>query len=771
MLIPLLVASGFVLALLVPLVRRLLGRYAIVVFVALPAVLALLLVGLAASVIDGTPLRWQTEWVPQLGLAMAFSLDGLSLLFALLITGVGTAVFLYAERYLHGHPEIDRFHALTLAFMASMLGLVLADNLLLLVVFWGLTGVTSYLLIGFEHTIGTSRLSAQQALIVTVSGELAMLAGLVLLGLVAGTFTISGLGIAGDWVRADGSYGLLVVLILLGALSKSAQFPFHFWLPNAMAAPTPVSAYLHSATMVTAGVYLISRLTPTLGGTDLWTVVLTVSGGLTMLIGNVLALRQHDLKLVLAYSTVGALGTMVLLLGLGSDTAFVAAMALLLAHALYKGGLFLVTGIVDHAMGTRELDRFSGLARIMPITAAAAALGAFSMAGIPPLIGFAAKELGLKSGLAAADASVIVTAALVVAGAATVAVAAIASLGPFSGRLRTTREGGHDPDWAMWLGPIALGAVGVLAGLLPALGSGPLVAAAGGVIGSGEAKYAVEPWYGVDLALALSVLSIVAGGLMSWRRLDMRHLVGHIDVGYRIGPEKGYVLLERAMLGFAKRLTALLQNGRLRLYLLTVVATLAALVWLILLFAGGITSIALTWDLYPWEAIVAVLIAAGAALAVTSRSRLGAVTALGVVGYGIALVYLLFSAPDLAIAQILVETLTVLLFVLVFYHMPRFGADTARGSRLRDGAIAIAAGTLMTLFVLVATSTSTEPISTFFLENSQPLAKGQNVVNAIIVDFRSFDTLAEVAVLATAGFGVFALLKLRARRRSEEEGT
>ena len=764
------VASGFVLALLVPLVRRLLGRHAIVVFVALPAVLALLLAGAAADVVDGTPLRWETAWVPQLGLAVAFSLDGLSLLFALLITGVGTAVFLYAERYLHGHPEVDRFHALTLAFMASMLGLVLADNLLLLVVFWGLTGVTSYLLIGFEHTIGTSRLSAQQALIVTVSGELAMLAGLVLLGLVAGTFTISGLGIAEVGVRSDSRYGLLVVLILLGALSKSAQFPFHFWLPNAMAAPTPVSAYLHSATMVTAGVYLISRLTPTLGGTDQWTLLLTVSGGLTMLIGNILALRQHDLKLVLAYSTVGALGTMVLLLGLGSDTAFVAAMALLLAHALYKGGLFLVTGIIDHEMGTRELGRFSGLARIMPITAAAAALGALSMAGIPPLIGFAAKELGLKSGLASVEAPAVVTAALVVAGVATVAVAAIASLGPFSGRLRTARDGGHDPDWAMWLGPLALGTIGVLAGLVPALGSGPLVAAAGGVIGSGQAKYGVEPWYGIDLVLALSTLSIAAGALLFWRRVDVRRLVGRIDVGYRIGPEKGYVLLERTMLVFARRLTALLQNGRLRLYLLTVVATLAALVWLILLFDAGIPTLELAWDLYPWEAIIAALIAGGAAIAVTSRSRLGAVTALGVVGYGIALVYLLFSAPDLAIAQILVETLTVLLFVLVFYHMPKFGADTARRSRLRDGAIAIAAGALMTLFVLAATSTSIEPISTYFLENSQRLAKGQNVVNAIIVDFRSFDTLAEVAVLATAGFGVFALLKLRLRRRDDEEG-
>jgi len=765
--LPIAVVSGFVLALLVPLVRRLLGRYAIVVFVATPALLAGLFVSLAPGVIDGEPVRWATEWVPQLRLAFAFSLDGLSLLFCLLITGVGVAVILYAEHYLHGHPELDRFHALAQAFMASMLGLVLADNLLLVLVFWGLTGVTSYLLIGFEHTIGTSRLSAQQALIVTVSGELAMIAGLVLLGFAAGSFRISEVLTEGQLIRADASYGLLTFLILLGALAKSAQFPFHFWLPNAMAAPTPVSAYLHSATMVTAGVYLVSRLTPALGGTELWTIVLTVSGGLTMLIGNILALRQHDLKLVLAYSTVGALGTMVLLVGLGSEAAFAGAMALLLAHALYKAGLFLVTGIIDHEMGTRELDRFSGLARIMPITAVAAALGALSMAGIPPMIGFAAKELGLKAALDADASTVLVTAALVVAGAATVGVAAIASLGPFSGSLKTARDGGHDPGWAMWLGPIALGLLGVAAGLLPALGSGPLVAAAGEAIGAASDKYTVEPWYGVDLALALSLLSIAAGVVVFWRRLRVRELVARFDNGYRIGPEKGYVLLEVGMLNWTKRLTAVMQNGRLRLYLLTVVSTLVGLVWLIVFAAGAIPPLELELDVYPWEALIAALIVGGAAVAVTSRSRLGAVTALGAVGYGIASIYVLFSAPDLAIAQILVETLTVLLFVLVFYHMPRFGVETSQGSKLRDAAIAIAAGVLMAGFVLIAAGTPTESISDWFLDNSQPLAKGQNVVNTIIVDFRSLDTLGEVFVLAVAGFGVFALLKLRARRREE----
>jgi multicomponent Na+:H+ antiporter subunit A len=308
-----------------------------------------------------------------------------------------------------------------------------------------------------------------------------------------------------------------------------------------------------------------------------------------------------------------------------------------------------------------------------------------------------------------------------------------------------------------------------LAGLVPALGSGRLVAAAADAIGTGASKYQVEPWYGVDLALALSALSIGLGAVVFWRRLEVRQLVARVDWGYRIGPEKAYVLLELGMLSFVKRFTAITQHGKLRLYLLIVVSTLAALVWLVLLYAGGLPTLELEWDLYPWEAIIAVLIVGGAAVAVTTRSRLGAVTALGTVGYGIALVYVLFSAPDLAIAQILVETLTVLLFVLAFYHMPKFGIEAERRSRLRDGAVAIAAGALMTLFVLAAAGTVTEPVSTYFSENSFPLAKGQNVVNTIIVDFRSLDTLAEVAVLAIAGFGVYALLKLRLRQRSTDD--
>ena len=682
---------------------------ALSLFIALPAVLVLYFALQAPAVLDGTAVRFDAAWVPQLGLDIAFALDGLSLLFALLICGVGALVILYADRYLAASPARGRFQAIVLAFMASMLGLVLADNLLLLVVFWGLTGVTSYLLIGFDHENGASRLSAQQALLVTVAGELAMLAGLILLGFVADTFTMSELPGQSGSVQQDARYGLVVLLVVAGAFSKSAQFPFHFWLPNAMAAPTPVSAYLHSATMVTAGVYLLSRLTPTLGGTQLWTVLLVVAGAVTMLIGAFLSLRQHDLKRVLAYSTVGALGGMVMLVGFGTSTSAVAAMALLLAHALYKAGLFLVTGIIDHTTGTRELDRLGGLAGRMPITAAAAGLALLSMAGLPPMVGFAAKELGFKAGLEVPAFGFLLLAALVAAGAATVGVAAIVGLGPFGGRTRMPSDGVHEASWPLWLGPLALSVVGVVAGLLPWLGSARLVGAAAEVISGNAPKTSIEPWYGLDLALLLSSISIAAGVLIYLRRIDIRAAVARTDLGHRIGPERIYVVLELNMLRFAKWLTAVFQNGLLRIYLLVVVSTFVSLVWLVLLLSGGVPALSLSTDAYFWEIITVGLIAGGAAVAVTSESRLAAVTALGLVGYGISLVFVFFSAPDLAMAQILVETLTVLLFVLAFYHLPRFGHVAARASRVRDGIVALVGGSLLTLLLLIAAAGPHDP--------------------------------------------------------------
>ena len=442
-----------------------------------------------------------------------------------------------------------------------------------------------------------------------------------------------------------------------------------------------------------------------------------------------------------------------------------AALALLLAHALYKAGLFLVIGIIDHETGTRELDRLAGLGRVMPLTAVAAALGALSMAGLPPLVGFASKELGLKAALAAPDAGWLVVLVLVLGGLGAVAVAGLTSVVPFTGRTRAPREHLHDPAWAMWLAPLTLGLVGLAAGLLPGLGAGPLVAAAAETVSGAAPTTGLAAWYGVDAALLLSLVSVALGALVLWRRMVVRGVLARLDVGWHIGPEKAYVSLELRMLALARWTTDRLQNGRLRFYLLVVVGTLVTIVWLATARAGGTLAIRLDGDVDLIGLAVATIIVAGALAAARSRSRLGAVTALGLVGYGMALVYVLFSAPDLAMAQILMETLTVLLFVLVFYHMPRFGPDTGRTTRLRDALVGRRGGAPDALHP-IATSTPDDPIGAFFSEAAQPLAKGRNVVNTIIVDFRALDTLGEIAVLGIAAFGVLALLKLRARRRS-----
>jgi multicomponent Na+:H+ antiporter subunit A len=768
-LLPLAVAAGFLLAPVAPLLVRHQPRLAGWLLAAVPALLTVYFAALAPGVLAGTPERVTISWVPTLGMDLAFHVDGLSLLFALLVCGVGTLVVLYSASYLAGHPGLGRFQAILLLFMASMLGLVVADNLLLVVVFWGLTGITSFLLIGFDHAQQNSRAAATQALLVTAAGELALLAGVVLLGQVAGTYSLSSMAAAGEAVRGDGLYEVILLLVLAGAFTKSAQVPFQFWLPNAMAAPTPVSAYLHSATMVKAGVYLLARLSPTLGGTETWTLLVGGAGLATMLIGAYLSLRETDLKRILAYSTVGALGMMTLLLAVPTEAAAAAAMTVLLAHGLYKGALFLVAGSIDHATGTRNVDALGGLWRKMPLTAAAAGLAALSMAGLPALLGFAAKEMGYKAALGAPVFAGLLAVTMVAASAAFVAVAAITGLGPFAGRPRGSAGHAHEGPLPLWAGPAVLAALGVVAGLVPALGSDALVSGAASAVAGVPVDADVRPWYGIDAAFGLSVVTVLAGVGLFAALPRTRAIVQRVDLGQRFGPERAYERLESGLKVSAARLTATLQHGRLPLYLLTVVATAVVLSWAVLAGLGGIPVLAAAGDVRPHEVVVVALILCGAAIAVRTNSRLSAVAALGFVGYGLALVYLLFGAPDLAMTQILIETLTIILFVLVFHHLPRFGTFSSRATRARDAAIALAGGALMTVFVLAATAVPHEEVSVFFEEAAVPEGRGRNVVNVIIVDFRALDTLGEIAVLALAAFGVFALLKLRPKAPAKRE--
>ncbi|HUG47195.1 MAG TPA: putative monovalent cation/H+ antiporter subunit A [Candidatus Limnocylindria bacterium] len=757
------VLSGFVLAAIAPLVAR--SRHAGWLLALLPAGLTAYFLSLAPRVLQGERVSEQISWVPSLGLQASFALDGLGLLFALLICGIGALVLIYAGGYLAGHPHLPRFYVVILAFMASMLGIVLADNLLLLYVFWGGTSITSYLLIGFDHEQDKARSSAQQALLVTVGGELALLGGLVLLASVGGTFEISALSDRGGEVRADPLYLPILGLVLLGALTKSAQFPFHFWLPNAMAAPAPVSAYLHSATMVKAGIFLLARLFPVLGGTDAWTIALVASGGATLLIGAFLSYHAVEVKRVLAYSTVAALGMMVLLLGVGTEHSVTAAMVFLLGHAFYKGTLFLFAGAADHEARATRTDQLPGLRRVMPISAAAAALAGLSMAGLLPFFGFIGKELVFESLFELPGLAGPLLLAVAVAGNALLVVVALrVGLRPLM-RATDRRPKGHEAPVSLWLGPLLLSVLGVTTGLLPAWLASELVSAAVSSTILQPVDVELALWHGLTLILGFSLLTLLVGlGLYAWRA-RLRAATAPADMGRRVGPEQAYAGLTALTNQLARRLTGWLQNGYLRHYLVVTLVTGIGLVSAALLRASGLEWGLGRLDLRVTEVGLAVLVLVGAFVAVRSQSRMGTVAALGVVGFGIALIYLNFGAPDLAMTQVLIETLTVIVFVLVLYHLPSFSTERPR-PRVRDAAVSLGFGAMMTALVLFTlTPEVRESISRFFLERSLPDAHGRNVVNVILVDFRALDTMGEIAVLALAGLGVFVLLRIHAEHR------
>lgn len=752
--------SGFVLAALAPWVRKVTRGWAGWLLTLGPLLITAYFIAQAPRIAAGETLSTSLRWIPTLGVDLAFYLDGLSLVFAIIISGIGALVLLYASAYLAGDALEGHFYLYLLFFMASMLGVVLANNLITLFVFWELTSLSSYLLIGFRHDQATSRAAALQALLVTSAGGLAMLAGLVLIGQVTGSSTISDLLAQGDAVRASDLYVPILLLVLLGAFAKSAQVPFHFWLPNAMEAPTPVSAYLHSATMVKAGVYLLARLSPVLGGTDEWRALVIGVGAATMLTGTYLGWLQTDLKRILAYSTISTLGMLVLLVGIGTPLAAKAAVTLLIAHALYKGALFLVAGALDHETGTRDVRQLGGLWRALPFTGLAALLAAASMAGLPPLFGFVAKEVFYKAASEAPDLPVLLTALAVTSSVLLVAAAGLVAIKPFFGARTPTPKHPHKAPLRMVLGPILLGALTIALGLVP----GPLtkyaVKPATEAILAAPAKVELVLWPGLNAILLLSVLTLALGAGVYMARARLSQRARRLDVGTRVGPALGYQKLFDGMLRLADWQTRVLQNGHLRYYLITIVATTVGLMGYALARTdlGGVLRLP---DIRFYEALIVVVILVATFAVTQVRSRLAAVAALGTVGYGIALLYILFGAPDLAMTQSTIETLTVVLFVLVLYRLPRFATLTSRAARRRDAVISLSAGALMTLLVLIVTAdTSRTRLTSYFAYNSATLAKGRNIVNVILVDFRGLDTLGEITVLAIAAAGVFALLKL-----------
>ncbi|HSL28404.1 MAG TPA: putative monovalent cation/H+ antiporter subunit A [Anaerolineales bacterium] len=766
MILPLSVLSVFGLALIVPALWRRLGNAAGWILAALPALLTLYYASLLPRAAADEPATFSAPWAPDLGLFFTFQADGLSLLFALLISGVGALVVLYAAGYLKGHPDLGKFYAWLFVFMGAMLGLALADNMILLFVFWELTSISSYMLIGFEHARAAARASASQAFLVTGGGGLALLAGLLLLGSAAGTLELSALLGRAAIVQASPLYIPAVLLILLGAFTKSAQIPFHFWLPNAMEAPTPVSAYLHSATMVKAGIYLLARLGPTLNGTDLWIYGVGGVGAVTMLVGGYLALLQTDLKRLLAYSTVSALGMLTLMIGLSSPHALEAAIIFLLAHSLYKGALFLVAGALDHETGTRDVTQLSGLFFAMRYTAVAGVIAALSMAGLPPLFGFISKELTYGVAL---ESGPWLTAAVFVASLFFVFVAVMVGIGPFWGERKQTPKSPHEAPSVMWLGPLLLAALSLLVGIFPAFISDSLLSPAISASIGESSTIKLVLWHGVNPAFILSVITVIMGGGLFAARNPLRSGLSRLT--WQWGPEFWY---ERALEGLntlARGQTRLLQSGYLRYYFLSIVIVATGLAGFTLLSRGGWQWPQDVIDVRFYEVALGVLILAAALVATISWSRLGAVASLGVAGYGVALIYLLFGAPDLAMTQFLIESLTVILFVLAFYHLPHFTQLSSRGSRIRDIVIALLAGGLMTSLVLSAVGVQYFPsISDYFVENALPSAHGRNIVNVILVDFRGIDTMGEITVLGIAAIGVYVLLKLSIDRRHETEG-
>lgn len=753
---------------LAPALYRALGRRAGVVLATVPGLVFAHFVRFLGPSAAGQAFEDSWPWVAGLGVRLAFRLDGLSLLFALLVTGIGALVIVYGGGYLKGDPRLGRFYSATLFFMAAMLGLVLADDAIALFVFWELTSVSSYLLIGFDHEQEKARKSALQALFVTGGGGLALLAGLLLLGQIAGTLQLSALNAQAASIQSHTLYLPALLLILLGAFTKSAQFPFHFWLPGAMAAPSPVSAYLHSATMVKAGIYLLARLNPALGGTDAWHVLLIFAGTATLVIGAVLAFGQSDLKRLLAFTTVSALGTLTLLVGVSTELSARAAMVFLLVHALYKAALFLGVGAIDHETGTRDVRRLGGLVRLMPLTAFAVIASALSMAGLPPLFGFLAKELFYEAKYEAPAAGNLLVAASFVGSALVAAAAGLVAWRPFFGRGRRTPKPAHEAPAALWFGPVLLAVLSVALGLLPELLAVPLIEPAASAMRGEATEVVLLPWAGMSPAFVQSLLMLALGGALyavhDWALLRLEPL-RRLSAW---GPGRLYQATIAGIMAVATGLTRLLQNGVLGWYLLVTIGTTVALGGYALTTRVGAPSVTVE-PLRSVEVLVALAIAAGAVAVVRARSLLVAVTALGVVGYGVTVVFLLFRAPDLALTQFTIETLSVLLFVLVLRRLPPLRGLSPRRERMRDGVMAVAGGALMSaLFLAASGAPHSTALRDYFATTSLPLANGRNVVNVILVDFRAFDTLGEITVLATAAIGVVALLRLGAPARDKE---
>ena len=737
------------------------------------------------------------SWIPSLGINFTAKVDGLGLLFALLISGIGALVVLYSIFYLAKDKEkLNTFYVYLLLFMGAMLGVVCSDNLIVLYAFWELTSFSSFLLIGYWYGRDKSRYGAQKSMLITVFGGLAMLGGIILLYIMTGTFSITEIISKSSSIFENPLFIPALLCILLGAFTKSAQFPFYIWLPDAMEAPTPVSAYLHSATMVKAGIYLVARFTPVFGESGLWFWLVGGVGLLTLIWGSIFAVKQTDLKGILAFSTVSQLGLIMSLLGVGAaalhfealddnifTVAVTAAIFHLINHATFKGSLFMAAGIIDHETGTRDIRRLGGLMHIMPVTFTISIIGAFSMAGIPPFNGFLSKEMFFKAmvHVTKSDLFNLETVGILfpiiawVASVFTFVYSMILVFRTFTGKYQPDKleQKPHEAPIGMLISPIILVALVIILGLFPNLLSQSLISPAmSAILGSAKGfDVHISFWHGFNTELFMTLGVITLGFILfkttrKWTKL------------YNTLPDKLSLnriydqLVERAQTG-AGKLTNTYMTGAIRSYLVYIFAFFIFILATTLIWKNAFTvDTSNRSDIGIYEIVLVLFIVVGSISILFAKSRMTSIILLGAVGYTVSLFYVLFRAPDLALTQLVIETISVALFLVCFYHLPKLRKhETRMRFRLTNALISIGVGAIVAAIALSAHSSKQfQSISQYYVENTYEKAAGKNMVNVILVDFRGFDTLFEITVLAIASLGIYGLIKLRSNRGEKSEG-
>ncbi|WP_050616224.1 Na+/H+ antiporter subunit A [Bacillus testis] len=790
------ILSPFLLAVIIPVLYKLFRRVHTGWFVlALPVVLFSYFFLKIPAVRQGQEIKETLKWIPSLNINFTTIIDGLSLLFALLITGIGSLVVLYSIFYLSKKKEqLHNFYVYLLLFMGAMLGVVLSDNLIVLYMFWEFTSLSSFLLIGYWHNRERSRYGAQKSMLITVFGGLSMLGAIVMLYIMGGTFSIRGLIAQAGTIVDHPLFLAAMLLVLLGAFTKSAQFPFHIWLPDAMEAPTPVSAYLHSATMVKAGIYLVARLSPLFAQSGVWLWLVGGIGLLTLLWGSFNAIRQTDLKGILAYSTVSQLGLIMSLLGVGAAAvhypqlgneniyiaATMAAIFHLINHATFKGSLFMMVGIVDHETGTRDIRKLGGLMSFMPITFTIAVIGTFSMAGLPPFNGFLSKEMFLESMVSVLSLDLfnmstwgsLFPVLAWIASVFTFVYSMMVVFKTFTGKYQPEKlpKKPHEAPFGMLLSPIILALLVILFGLFPNMLTETLIKpAAASVLGDvlpADYELHIAFWHGATPALFMTI-GIIAVGLLlyvlwpKWKGL------------YKAFPEKLsftnlYDHALPAMENGSFNLVKLFMTGFIRNYLVYIfIFFIGSLGFTIYLKNAFNYSTIDTAPIGFYEVVLAAVIAIGAVSILFVKSRLTSIIVLGSVGYTVSLFFVLFRAPDLALTQLVVETVSTALFLLCFYHLPKkFRKEERLKFRGTNLLISLGVGTVVTLIALSAHSTKLfDTISKYYLDTAYTEAGGKNVVNVTLVDYRGLDTMFEITVLGIAAIGIYSMIKLRLTKR------